>query len=191
MKTSGKLLKAAKLPALITMVLLLVPLLAMQFTNEVRWDETDFVVAGLLLFGTGFSYKLIAMQSKNIIYRAAVATALGAGLFLIWSNLAVGIIGSEDNVGNLMYFGIILVLIASTFTARFRPKGMAIALFVTALAQGLTIAIALLSGMQHYPHSSVYEIIIVNGFFITLFLISAGLFWYAAGQTGRKSETVA
>jgi hypothetical protein len=36
-----------------TAFLLLVPLVAMQFTDEVKWDLFDFTVAGMLLAGTG------------------------------------------------------------------------------------------------------------------------------------------
>jgi hypothetical protein len=172
----------AKGPAIATVLLLLVPLVAMQFTAEVEWDETDFIIMGLLIFGTGFSYKLVSMRSKSIIYRTALGVALATAFFLVWSNLAVGIIGSENNPANLMYFGIVLILIVGTFIARFRPKGMAIALFATALVQASTIVIALTEGMQHYPGSSIYEIIMVNGFFITLFSISGGLFWLAAEE---------
>ena len=46
--------------ALVTALLLLIPLLAMRFTDEVAWSPTDFAVAGALLFGTGFTYKVIA-----------------------------------------------------------------------------------------------------------------------------------
>lgn len=172
----------AKGPAIVTVLLLLVPLVAMQFTAEVDWDETDFLIMGFLIFSTTFSYKLVSLKSKNIIYRTALGVALATSFFLVWSNLAVGIIGSENNAANLMYFGVVLFLIAGVFISRFRPHGMAIALFATAVVQASTIIIALSAGMQHYPGSSVYEILLVNGFFITLFSISGGLFWLAAEE---------
>lgn len=182
MERIANLIKTAKAPAVITVLLLMIPLAATQFGSEVVWDVTDFIVAAVLLFGTGFSYKMVTMQSKHIVYRVAVAIALVAGLVLIWSNLAVGIIGSENNAANLMYFGVVFILITGSFLVRFKSKGMAAVLFLTAAAQAITIFVALTGGMQYYPHSSVYEIILVNGFFIMWFLISGGLFWLIAGD---------
>lgn len=53
MKTSSKLFKAAQVPAIVTVLLLLIPLLAMQFTSEVNCDETDFIIMSILIFATG------------------------------------------------------------------------------------------------------------------------------------------
>jgi len=104
---------------LATGLLLLIPLVAMQFTEEVVWTLSDFVVAGTLLFGTGLTYKLITRKSGELAYRVVVGFALFTGLFLVWVNLAVGIIGSENNPVNLMYFGAFGVAIIGTFIARF------------------------------------------------------------------------
>jgi hypothetical protein len=41
--------------ALVTAFILMLPLLAMQFTDEVVWDLTDFAVAGALLFSAGLT----------------------------------------------------------------------------------------------------------------------------------------
>ena len=105
MKTGNTTYKAAIRIALATGFLLLLPLLAMQFTNEVVWDVADFIVAGVLLFGTGLTYKLAAIKVGNIVYRSAVGFAFTAAFILIWVNGAVGIIGSENNDANLMYGG--------------------------------------------------------------------------------------
>jgi thiazole synthase ThiGH ThiG subunit len=61
-----------------------------------------------------------------------VALALVAAMLLVWVNLAVGIIGSEDNPANIMYLGVHAVLILGALLALFRPQGMARALFATA-----------------------------------------------------------
>lgn len=189
MTTKYSLHKSITRVALVTGVLLLIPLTAKFITDEMQWSVGDFIFAGILIFSTGFAYTLLSAQSRNLIYRIAAGLALFTALFLVWSNLAVGLIGSEDNPENAMYFGVILVLIISSFLSRFRPKGMAYALFVTAAAQASTILIALLLGMQHFPGSSAYEIILVNGFFITLFCISGGLFWQIS-EEDEKSESV-
>src|SRR4051812_20723011 len=92
--------------ALVTAAILSIPLLAMLFTNEVNWNVLDFIIMGILIFCTGFSYVLLTRYSPNIIQRAAVALAIGSTFLLIWVNLAVGLIGSGPNAANLMYIGI-------------------------------------------------------------------------------------
>ena len=75
-------------------ILLLIPLIAMQFTDEVNWTFFDFVVAGVLLIGTGLLCDLVVRKTNNIKYRIAICTALLVTLFLIWAELAVGIFGT-------------------------------------------------------------------------------------------------
>ena len=77
-------------------VLLMIPLVAMQFTSEVNWTLIDFVAAGVLLFGTGLTYVLLTRVlaprlTNRLIYRVAVGFSLLVGLFLVWANLAVGL----------------------------------------------------------------------------------------------------
>lgn len=178
MKTDRNFYQSIALMALTTGLLLMIPLIAMQFTEEVVWTLSDFIFAGTLLFGTGLTYKLITRKSGETIYRIAVGFALFTGLFLIWTNLAVGIIGSEDNPVNLLYFGVIFVGIIGALMARFRSKGMDLTMFAMALAQALVAAIALIGGFYQSPPSTVFHIIGINGFFITLFIVSALLFRY-------------
>ena len=72
-------------------LLLLIPLIAMQFTNEVRWAVFDFIIAGFLLIGTGLSCNFVIQKVKNTKFRIAICLAILALLFLIWAELAVGI----------------------------------------------------------------------------------------------------
>ena len=160
--------------------ILLLPLLAMQITDEVVWDLADFAFAGALLVGTGLTYELAVRKMDNLAYRAAVGVALAAAFILVWVNLAVGLIGSENERANLMYIGVLAVGIMGAIIARSRPHGMARALFATALAQTLVTVIALVTGMHQYPGSSVSEILILNVFFVALWVGSALLFRNAA-----------
>jgi len=161
---------------LATGLLLLVPLVAMQVSEEVNWSPADFLFAGVLLVATGLAFKLAAKRTNQIRYRAAFAVAIIAALLLVWLNLAVGLIGSEENPANLMYFGVLAVQIIGSLAARFQNLGMARALFATALAQALVAVLALISGMQHDSGSSVAGILILNGLFVALFGLSALLF---------------
>jgi hypothetical protein len=162
--------------ALATAFILLVPLLAGW-----AWDLADFVVAGALIFGTGLTFVLAARKAGNIAYRFAVGVALAAALLLVWINLAVGVIGTEDDLANSMYVGVLAVGIIGAIIARFRPPGMARALSATALAQALVAVIALIFGFGSSLSPPV-EILALNGFFVALFVGSALLFRYAARE---------
>jgi hypothetical protein len=86
--------KRLTLILLTTTLLLLVPLVAMQFTEEVNWNLMDFLVAGILLFGTGLLCELALRKIRDIKYRVAICLALLVFLALLWAELAVGIFGS-------------------------------------------------------------------------------------------------
>jgi len=165
-------------------ILLLLPLLAMQFTDEVDWDETDFVVFGAMLAIACGTFELSARMTGNALYRAAVGVAVVAAFILVWINLAVGIIGNEDNPANLMYGGVLAVAIIGAVIGRFRPIGMANALLATALAQALAGAIALIAGLGSTAPSFPEAIVVLTGFFAGLWLISAWLFRKAAHWSG-------
>lgn len=75
-------------------IILLIPLVAMQFTSEVAWSASDFVLIGGLLVGTGLLCELVLRSVKKTEYRILLCVLLLAALFLIWAELAVGIFGS-------------------------------------------------------------------------------------------------
>ena len=108
-------------------------------------------------------------------YRSAVGVALATAFILLWVNGAVGVIGSENNEANLMYFGVLAVGIVGAVIARFEPRGMAFALFATALAQALVTLVAVIGGLG-YPANGPLELLFLNGFFIALWIVSAWLF---------------
>ena len=72
-------------------LLLLTSLIAMQFTNEVNWNILDFIIAGILLLGTGLAFNFVMQKVKNTKFRIAICLAIVGILFLIWAELAVGI----------------------------------------------------------------------------------------------------
>lgn len=75
-------------------LILLIPLIAMQFTNEVNWGIFDFTVMGVLLFGTGLFCELILRKVKNFKTRIVICVFAFVALLLIWAELAVGIFGT-------------------------------------------------------------------------------------------------
>jgi len=75
-------------------VLLLIPLIAMQFTNEVNWGILDFVVAAILLLAAVFTYEFILRKVKGPKNRTILSVVLLIIFLLIWAELAVGIFGT-------------------------------------------------------------------------------------------------
>ncbi len=178
--------------AFATALLLLIPLVAMQFTQEVNWTPSDFVVMGGLLFGAGASYVLLVRMGSNGTYRVAVGVAVLAGLLLVWANLAVGLVGSEHNPMNLLYGGVLAVALVGAFGARFRPLGMARAMFGAALTYALVTALALFvwppAGATAEPAANFVNVLVANAVFAALWAVAGGLFWRAsaAGPSLRR-----
>ena len=168
-------------------LMLLLPLLAMQVTDQVVWDVADFAIFGALLVGVGVTYELAARKTGSTAYRSAVGLALAAAFILLWVNGAVGIIGSERNDANLMFGGVLAVGIIGTIIARFQPHGMSRALFATALAQVLVAVIALIAGLGATGSNWPWDILILTGFFASLWAGSAWMFRIAA----RKGSSAA
>ena len=167
---------------------MLLPLVAMQFTDEVKWNAFDFIFAGILIGGTGLVFELAAWKTANIAYRAAVGLALAATFLLIWINGAVGIIGDEDNPANLMFGGVLFVALVTALTAGFRPHGMARAMVITALAQALVAPIELANRWGATAPIWPWEVLGLTGFFTAMWLMAAGLFRIAARQQSAAGD---
>jgi threonine/homoserine efflux transporter RhtA len=75
-------------------VLLLIPYFAMKFTGEVNWTPIDFITAGVLLLGTGLACEFVLRKVKSVGYRLAICAGILFVLFIIWAELAVGLIGT-------------------------------------------------------------------------------------------------
>lgn len=171
-------------PAVVTALLLAVPLVAGRFTAGVDWSAFDFAIMGSLLFGAGLVYELATRTAATTAYRVAAAVALASAFLLVWVSLGVGVIGSDGDPANAMFAGVIGVGIVGAILARFRPRGMARALFAMALAQLLVAAVALILGLGQ-PASPPLEILGLTAMFVALFVTSALLFRRAALELPR------
>ena len=175
---------------LVTVFLLMLPLVAMQFTDEVVWDLFDFIVMGGLLFGVGLTYELVARRSEKTVYRAALGVGLAGAFLLFWVNGAVGIIGNEGQPANLMYGAVLAVGFIGSLIARFKPRGMARTLFAAALTQMLVPVIALL--IWPPPATSwapgVFGVFVLSAFFAMLFVVSALLFRRASTAGSKRNR---
>lgn len=79
---------------IIIVVILLIPLIAMQFTSEVEWSFFDFVVAGALLILTAALLDLVFKRVKQKKKRIAIGVVVVVMLLVIWAELAVGLFGT-------------------------------------------------------------------------------------------------
>ena len=172
--------------SVVIILLLLVPLIAMQFNTGVNWGTLDFAVAALLLAGAAFSYEIIARKGQAASYRIGVGIAVLSSLFLVWANLAVGLIGDESNPANLLYIGVLLAGFIGAIVSGFRARGLALTLFAMAIVQALIGGIAIVAGLG-LPASPPKEIAGVTGFFVFLFAV-AGLMFLRAGVRKKSGD---
>ena len=75
-------------------LLLFLPLIAMQFTDEVDWSPFDFAIMGTLLLGTGLLCELVLRKVKSLKHRLIICAIILVAFFLVWAELAVGIFGT-------------------------------------------------------------------------------------------------
>jgi hypothetical protein len=113
--------------------------------------------------------------SNKIAYRLAIGASLAAIFMLIWFCLGVGIIGQDGDPANLMYFGVVAVGIIGAIITRLQPAGMARVLLAMAFIQLLITAIAIFAKLG-LPWSGPMEILLLNGFFVLVFLGAAWLY---------------
>lgn len=157
-------------------LVLLLPLVA-----GAPWSVGDYIFVGVLLFGSLGAYEIVARTRGNIAYRVGVGVAIAAAFLLIWINGAVGITDSDADV---MYLGVVAVGVIGALVARFKPKGMALAMIATAIAHALVGVIALIAGIVP-AFNSAFEILGITAFFVALFGGSAVLF---RGAVRGRSE---
>jgi hypothetical protein len=149
-------------------LLLLAPAVAMQFEDTgVNWTASDFIFAAVIFAVIGGLFELAARASSSLAYRIAVGAAVLCGFLQIWINLAVGIIGSEDNSANWTYFAVVLMAASGAIVAFGNPRG----LFLTVLAAaGAQVIFSVIHAINGTPTP------IIDGFFVALWLLAARLF---------------
>ncbi|MCC6817056.1 MAG: hypothetical protein IT267_11645 [Saprospiraceae bacterium] len=73
-------------------ILLLIPLILMQFSKAVDWKISDFIVMGVLLIGTGLLCGLVLRKAKNVKQKIVLCGLIFLIFLIIWVELAVGIL---------------------------------------------------------------------------------------------------
>lgn len=157
--------------------LLCVPAIAMRFPGSgFDWSAIDFVVMGTLFAAILGAYEFLSSRAPGFTYRAASGlTTLGLFL-LIWMNLAVGVIGTEQNDANAMFAAVIAIVVGGGILARFRPKGMRLTLFTAAAAQAAIGMIAVAGNLGYEDPNWPRDVIFLTLFYTGLWAVAGILF---------------
>ncbi len=75
-------------------LLLLVPLIGMQVSDDWDWGIGDFIIVGVLLAGLGVGVQMILTGLKKNKRQAVYGLLLAIAMILIWVEIAVGLFGS-------------------------------------------------------------------------------------------------
>jgi hypothetical protein len=160
--------------------LMLAPAVASRVTDEMAWDPADFILVAIILAAACGAWELATRRTGSRAYSAGAIVAAGAALLLFFVNGAVGLIGSEDDPVNLLFFGVITLALGGAIIVRFRPEGMARAMAVTAGAQAVAagLAVAMVPDVQGF--------LLGTAMFVPLWLLSSWLFARAAREEAAQ-----
>ncbi|MEY3338358.1 MAG: hypothetical protein RL245_1350 [Pseudomonadota bacterium] len=144
---------------------LALPAIAMQFSKEIAWGPEDFAVVGALLALLCLTVELAARTSSKRYFLAGVVLAGIGGFALIFINVAVGIIGSEEDPRNLVFYSIPALGFLGALITRFKSTVL-VRLLVIMSAIQLSAAFLAPVDMRHI-------MIPFTGIFVGLWLSSA------------------
>lgn len=149
----------------------LATLLSLPAIFRFPWTASDFVLMGVMLGSVGLGIEFLVRRSGSNAFRLGSVVAVLTAFMTVWANLAVGMIGSEDNPYNLFFMAIPLLVFTAAAVVRFDPRRTAIIMVAAAVAQ-LGLA---LGGMGIDVRGARF-----SSFFAFLWLVAATLFWSAA-----------
>ncbi|MCH2486163.1 MAG: hypothetical protein MK010_00250 [Erythrobacter sp.] len=117
------------------LALLLLPAIAMRFTDEVDWTASDFVFAGVLLAALGIGLEIAVRVGRSGVHTLGLAIAAVAGFLTLWANAAVGFIGAEGEPVNIAISLMVVAAAIATLAVRFRPTVLRFVFALMALGQ--------------------------------------------------------
>lgn len=75
-------------------ILMGIAVLGNLFSKEFSWSSSDFLIAGVLLFGSAMIVDLIRRIVKNKTYKILLCIVVLLVLILTWMELAAGLFGT-------------------------------------------------------------------------------------------------
>ena len=156
------------------------PWLLMRFTGRGAWTAFDFVVFGVMVGVVCAGFELAMHMSNRWTYRLAAFMTVIGGFLMVWANLAVGIIGNEEDPRNLMFYGLLLIGFVGALITRFEARGLTWTLRLMALTQ---LVIFLVAAALEWTLLPIFTI-----FYFSLWLIAGELF-NRSTRASSDSET--
>jgi hypothetical protein len=161
--------------------LVLLPLAALKLADPAAWAFADLPFALVMVAVIGLALECALWIPQAWAFRAGAALALGAAVLLVAGNLAVGFAGPEDNPISAIVYIVPCLALAGALAARFRTRGLALAMVIAAAAQLVIGGVAWANGYFTGP---------LTAAFIALWLASALAFRRAGrGQGGEGRRT--
>lgn len=155
--------------------LLLVPLVAMQFSDAWQWDGFDFAVAAALLGSAGLALEWVMRNSVDRAYRCGMVLAIAGSFLLLWLNAAVGLIGADRDPANQVVPLVPLLGLTVALLGRWRVPAMVQALLTMSLAQALLAALVQLFGGAGNHAQQPAKLLLPSALFAVLWLVSAAM----------------
>ena len=164
--------------------LLLIPAVAMRFTSEVNWTTSDFVFAAVLLGALGLGVEIALRVGRTWLHRVGIALMALTGFMTVWSDVAVGLLGDEDEITNLAFVALVGVGVLATLLVRFRPGAMR---WIAATLSAGQFAIGIVAGLWTMPgHAIEWGVL---AFFAALWAAAAFCFDAASRRgSGRAAR---
>lgn len=165
--------------------LLAMPAIAMALgAPGVNWDETDFIVMGVLLAAACGAVEVMMRMSDDWAYRVGALGAVGTAFFMVWSTGAVGLIAPEGHPADVVILVVLAIGVLGAVAGRFRAGAMGLTLFAMAAAVFVLPMGALLlipdiggyDGPLRYPSG----LLAISTVFTLGYILAGGLFRLAA-----------
>ena len=169
-------------PAIITVLLLMIPTLGNQFVDGWNWPLRGFVLFGTLIFGLALAFQLITRNIDAAAYRLALGITLVFSFGVFWGNWVQA--ADDINPAALAYLIVPVVGVIGAVIARFRPAGMSVALSAMAVTQAVLLVRAF---VIRNPDLTPWTAAVIRGFVgntvdLAAFVVAALLFRKAAQQ---------
>jgi hypothetical protein len=103
---------------------LIATLLTLPAILRFPWTASDFVIMGILLGSVGLGIEFLVRQPGTLLSRLGGIVVVLTAFLTVWVNLAVGMIGSEDNPYNLLFLGLLGLVLAGAIRVRLVARGM-------------------------------------------------------------------